>query len=113
MVQRLIKIKLPCKALQTTAALLATCQLLRCAAQMRNGIISKQRQAYIHACSSVLGKMTNVAQVLADLTQHCHWRHQYRCSKHRLHNQLQQSNRQTAEGKACVSITYRKHDDGH
>jgi len=29
-------------------------------------------------------KMTKVSHVLADLTEHCHWRHQYRHSKHRL-----------------------------
>ena len=53
-------------------------------------------------CCPGHSKMTKVAQVLADLTQHCHWRQLNRHSKHRLRNQLQQSDNQKAEGKACA-----------
>ena len=74
----------------------------------------QQAKAGIYACCcSVHSNMTNVAQVLADLTQHFHWRHQNRHSEHRLHNQPQSSDDQTAEGKACASIRCQPYVDGY
>ncbi len=85
MVQRLIKIKLPCKALQTAATLLADCTSCYGVQLKREMASWEQAKAGTYAwCGPGHDKVTQVAQVLADLTEHCHWRHQNRHSKHRL-----------------------------